>query len=103
VHNVVNRSLKKAEFDCSKIGDFYDCGCAKDEESGVGKETGKVSARLATAECTEWRREMSAVRGSSVLTIISIGLPRDQHAGPGAEDRGLRVGLLRWLHASSLG
>ncbi|MCJ1258359.1 hypothetical protein MMC24_006192 [Lignoscripta atroalba] len=35
VHNEVNKSLKKALFDCSKIGDFYDCGCAEDE----GKET----------------------------------------------------------------
>ena len=24
--------LKKPIFDCNKIGDFYDCGCAKDEE-----------------------------------------------------------------------
>ncbi|KAG9248421.1 ERV/ALR sulfhydryl oxidase domain-containing protein [Calycina marina] len=31
VHNQVNIRLKKEEFDCSKIGDFYDCGCADDE------------------------------------------------------------------------
>jgi len=30
VHNEVNKSLKKSLFDCSKIGDFYDCGCADD-------------------------------------------------------------------------
>ena len=30
VHNEVNKSLKKKIFDCSKIGDFYDCGCAED-------------------------------------------------------------------------
>lgn len=30
VHNEVNKSLKKELFDCSKIGDFYDCGCADD-------------------------------------------------------------------------
>ncbi|KIW01734.1 uncharacterized protein PV09_06910 [Verruconis gallopava] len=30
VHNQVNKRLKKEEFDCSKIGDFYDCGCAED-------------------------------------------------------------------------
>lgn len=35
VHNEVNKSLKKKGFDCSKIGDFYDCGCA--EEEGEGK------------------------------------------------------------------
>lgn len=31
VHNEVNKSLKKDIFDCSNIGDFYDCGCAEDE------------------------------------------------------------------------
>lgn len=31
VHNQVNKSLKKELFDCSKIGDFYDCGCADDK------------------------------------------------------------------------
>lgn len=28
VHNQVNKSLKKELFDCSKIGEFYDCGCS---------------------------------------------------------------------------
>ncbi|KAI9710425.1 MAG: hypothetical protein M1812_007461 [Candelaria pacifica] len=32
VHNEVNKSLKKELFDCSNIGDFYDCGCAEDEK-----------------------------------------------------------------------
>ncbi|GAB7355213.1 hypothetical protein MBLNU459_g5767t1 [Dothideomycetes sp. NU459] len=31
VHNEVNKSLNKPIFDCSNIGDFYDCGCAEDE------------------------------------------------------------------------
>ncbi|PGH11418.1 hypothetical protein AJ79_04919 [Helicocarpus griseus UAMH5409] len=39
VHNEVNKRLHKDIFDCSKIGDFYDCGCAHDEE-GEG-ETNK--------------------------------------------------------------
>ena len=30
VHNEVNKSLNKDIFDCSNIGDFYDCGCAED-------------------------------------------------------------------------
>jgi len=39
VHNEVNKSLKKDLFDCSKIGDFYDCGCADEEGDGkAGKE-----------------------------------------------------------------
>ena len=40
VHNEVNKSLGKALFDCSKIGDFYDCGCAEDGEEKVGKAFG---------------------------------------------------------------
>lgn len=37
VHNEVNKSLKKDLFDCSKIGDFYDCGC----EGGPGEKKGE--------------------------------------------------------------
>ena len=36
VHNEVNKSLKKELFDCSKIGDFYDCGCVEDDEKAKG-------------------------------------------------------------------
>lgn len=32
VHNEVNLSKGKAVFDCGKIGEFYDCGCAEDEK-----------------------------------------------------------------------
>lgn len=43
VHNEVNKSLKKKLFDCSKIGDFYDCGCAEDDEpAGAIKTTKEV-------------------------------------------------------------
>jgi FAD-linked sulfhydryl oxidase len=41
VHNLVNQRLGKEEFDCSKIGEFYDCGCAEDEAEGEGEGTGK--------------------------------------------------------------
>lgn len=34
-HNEVNKRLKKELFDCTKIGDFYDCGCAEDSPSGA--------------------------------------------------------------------
>ncbi|MCJ1371735.1 hypothetical protein MMC20_002954 [Loxospora ochrophaea] len=37
VHNEVNKSLQKPVFDCTNIGDFYDCGCAEDEEDGGKK------------------------------------------------------------------
>jgi len=34
--------LKKEAFDCSKIGDFYDCGCADDEDGGKEKKKGEL-------------------------------------------------------------
>ncbi|KKY15043.1 putative fad dependent sulfhydryl oxidase erv2 [Phaeomoniella chlamydospora] len=33
VHNEVNKRKNKPLFDCNNIGDFYDCGCADDEET----------------------------------------------------------------------
>ncbi|KAK5173404.1 uncharacterized protein LTR77_002085 [Saxophila tyrrhenica] len=42
VHNQVNESLGKDVFDCSKIGDFYDCGCADDEEGEGRKAEGEL-------------------------------------------------------------
>lgn len=36
VHNEVNKSLKKERFDCSQIGDFYDCGCAGSDNDETG-------------------------------------------------------------------
>jgi len=35
VHNEVNTRLQKPLFDCSKIGDFYDCGCGDDKKKGT--------------------------------------------------------------------
>lgn len=37
----MNKSLKKPLFDCSKLGDFYDCGCGDEEDkaaAGAGKK-----------------------------------------------------------------
>lgn len=49
VHNEVNKSLKKPIFDCSKIGDFYDCGCADDEKEGAAGEDANGRAPGGTA------------------------------------------------------
>ncbi|KAF6823529.1 FAD-linked sulfhydryl oxidase erv2 [Colletotrichum musicola] len=39
VHNEVNARLKKDQFDCNKIGDFYDCGCGdEDKKKAEGGE-----------------------------------------------------------------
>jgi FAD-linked sulfhydryl oxidase len=40
VHNQVNIRLHKEIFDCNNIGDFYDCGCAKDEEDEKKEKEG---------------------------------------------------------------
>lgn len=45
VHNEVNRRLKKELFDCTKIGEFYDCGCGdgKDGKKKGGDQTKEQS------------------------------------------------------------
>lgn len=35
--------LEKPLFDCNKIGDFYDCGCAVDDEEAAGASGEKHS------------------------------------------------------------
>lgn len=59
VHNKVNERLGKDIFDCSKIGDFYDCGCAGDEREAMGDETERIGAegRLAERGKPEMSRE----------------------------------------------
>jgi len=46
VHNEVNRRLKKADFDCSKIGDFYDCGCGDEKKGGADGDSSLVKEGL---------------------------------------------------------
>jgi FAD-linked sulfhydryl oxidase len=41
VHNEVNKSLKKDLFDCTKIGDWYDCGCADDTSKSKAAQSKK--------------------------------------------------------------
>lgn len=65
VHNVVNESLGKEIFDCSKIGDFYDCGCADDEKPGAKEvqTTEKVEkVQMSEAEI----RKMTGRRGREI-------------------------------------
>lgn len=44
IHNEVNIMLDKPEFDCTKLGEFYDCGCADDEETDGGEDKGAHAA-----------------------------------------------------------
>jgi FAD-linked sulfhydryl oxidase len=57
VHNEVNKSLKKPLFDCSKIGDFYDCGCADDEKEGKGKSKGMEGPSIPSSKGLELHKE----------------------------------------------
>ena len=58
VHNEVNKSLEKDVFDCSKIGDFYDCGCAEEEGEAKQEEAaGKADKPKAVSQIP---RELAA-------------------------------------------
>ncbi|PBP17312.1 Erv1/Alr family protein [Diplocarpon rosae] len=46
VHNEVNKKLKKELFDCSNIGDFYDCGCAEEKPGLDAKKDGFTTLQL---------------------------------------------------------
>ncbi len=61
VHNEVNRSLKKKVFDCSKIGDFYDCGCAEDPADA---EAAKMKDKSANPTNTLLLESDSQTRGA---------------------------------------
>jgi FAD-linked sulfhydryl oxidase len=47
-HNKANTALNKPQFDCTKIGDFYDCGCGEDDkDKKVDKEAGELKEKSA--------------------------------------------------------
>ncbi|GAB1317389.1 Sulfhydryl oxidase [Madurella fahalii] len=50
VHNQVNKRLKKEEFDCNKIGDFYDCGCGDEDKKKEDELKERASVSLETEE-----------------------------------------------------
>ncbi|ETN38456.1 uncharacterized protein HMPREF1541_06491 [Cyphellophora europaea CBS 101466] len=56
VHNQVNERKKKPIFDCSNIGDFYDCGCGDDEKEQMSN-LGAKSTAVAKAEPIDVERE----------------------------------------------
>jgi hypothetical protein len=58
MHNIVNKRLKKELFDCSKIGDFYDCGCGDDDK----KKGGKTDIKSERTD-TKVEKEEGLVRG----------------------------------------
>ncbi|KAK4100421.1 hypothetical protein N658DRAFT_473334 [Parathielavia hyrcaniae] len=67
VHNEVNKRLRKPEFDCNNIGDFYDCGCGeegkdKDKDKG-GKTEGGKEEELKGREGVTMEKEERLARG----------------------------------------
>lgn len=58
VHNQVNIRLKKPEFNCINIGDFYDCGCGdEDKKKKTGEETGAADEKKGDGAATELKLE----------------------------------------------
>lgn len=55
VHNQVNKRLSKELFDCANIGEFYDCGCAEDEDSQ--REAAGAMDRLEKPEMSDEAKE----------------------------------------------
>ncbi|KAL1303796.1 hypothetical protein AAFC00_000260 [Neodothiora populina] len=64
IHNEVNKSLKKDLFDCSQIGDFYDCGCAEDETT----EGAKLKSDAGAASKEQGSSEKGQQFGEEMLT-----------------------------------
>lgn len=62
VHNEVNKRLHKDIFDCSKIGDFYDCGCADTEEDAESPEKAGESGKKDTTVSAHDKPDMPAGR-----------------------------------------
>ena len=59
VHNEVNRSLKKPVFDCSEIGDFYDCGCAEEGEKDKTKPGNEIAPKSKDGELRSQKSDES--------------------------------------------
>ncbi|EME39690.1 hypothetical protein DOTSEDRAFT_75366 [Dothistroma septosporum NZE10] len=55
MHNKVNKRLGKEMFDCATIGDFYDCGCAEDEDTA--KSASDARNAMAKPEMSAERKE----------------------------------------------
>lgn len=72
--------LKKPIFDCNKIGDFYDCGCAKDEDTEDENEELKSRSHVDSKEsddiATSQRFEVSKELWVFPLASPHISLSR---------------------------
>lgn len=57
-HNIVNERLKKPIFDCTKIGDFYDCGCGDEDKKGDKTADKKPEKRGEPDLNNSWQSKM---------------------------------------------
>ncbi|GAB0135670.1 hypothetical protein EsDP_00003999 [Epichloe bromicola] len=60
VHNMVNKRLGKPQFDCTKIGDFYDCGCGDDEKhkgENDAEKRGGVDGNAPVLGLNGWKKQ----------------------------------------------
>lgn len=72
VHNQVNKKLSKESFDCAKIGDFYDCGCADDDDSM--KEAASARSKLAKPEMSDEAKERLHTNGRDFDTDLLLDI-----------------------------
>lgn len=61
--------LDKPEFDCTNLGEFYDCGCGEDEEEGKVKgQEGTTASRSDAGKVTTGQHDGPAVEISKEET-----------------------------------
>ncbi|KAK4500214.1 hypothetical protein PRZ48_008400 [Zasmidium cellare] len=72
VHNQVNKRLSKEMFDCANIGDFYDCGCADDEDDK--KEAANARSKLAKPEMSDEAKERLHTNGRDFDTDLLLDI-----------------------------
>jgi hypothetical protein len=57
VHNLVNKRLKKEEFDCTKLDSTYDCGCGDDPLIAKEKDAEKKDKKEDKKEDDEKKKD----------------------------------------------
>jgi hypothetical protein len=62
--------LGKPEFDCTNLGEFYDCGCGEDEKEGKGKE-GTAASRSDAGKVAPGQHDGPAVEISKEELVTS--------------------------------
>lgn len=69
--------LEKPEFDCNKLGEFYDCGCSGDEEDEG--ESGESKSKDGHSAAT--RGDVSASR-SDIHDHLAVEISKEALVSP---------------------